>query len=72
MTDMQEGLSARIVKLDGGAEFKRKLRVMGIREGKTLLLVTEHPFGGPVVVEVDDRKMTLGRHMAERIMVEVK
>ena len=71
VTEMKVGGSAHVVKLDGGDEFKKKLRVIGIREGKTILLITQHPLGGPIVVQIDGRKTTLGRRMARRILVEV-
>ena len=45
---------------------------MGIREGKILKVVAIHPFAGPVVVEVEGREVTLGRGIAQRIMVQVK
>jgi len=44
---------------------------MGIREGKTLKVVACYPFSGPLVVEVDGREITLGRGIAQRIMVSV-
>ena len=71
VTQMKVGGSAYISRLDGGDEFKRKLRVLGIREGKMVLVITQHPLGGPIVLQVDGRKTTLGRRMARRILVEV-
>ncbi|MEG3056089.1 MAG: FeoA family protein [Methanoculleus sp.] len=44
-------------------------RTIGIREGKTLTVVARHPLGGPVVVEVNGREVTLGRRMAQRVIV---
>ena len=71
VTKLKNDNRGQIVKLEGGEEFKKKLRVIGIREGKNVLLVTKHPLGGPVVLEVDGRKTTLGKRMAQRILVEV-
>jgi ferrous iron transport protein A len=42
---------------------------MGIREGKVLKMVASYPFAGPLVVEVDGREITLGRGIAQRIIV---
>ncbi len=67
---LKEGQEARIVQLDGGDEFQRKLRTIGIREGKVVKVLTRQPFGGPVVVEIDGRSTTIGRGMARRIIVE--
>ena len=71
VTQMKIGGSAYITGLDGGEEFKKKLRVIGIREGKMVIVITQHPLGGPIVLQVDGRKTTLGRRMARRILVEV-
>ena len=42
---------------------------MGIREGKTIRLVALQPFHGPVVVEIDEREITLGHGMADRVII---
>ena len=67
---LKDGQEARIVQLDGGSEFQRKLRTIGIREGKVVKVLTRQPFSGPVVVEIDGRSTTIGRGMARRIIVE--
>jgi len=72
LTSMKTGMEAPIVRLQGGINFQRKLRTMGIRENKNVKIVTKHPFGGPIVVEVDGRKTTIGRGMAQRVLVEVE
>ncbi|MFO8109654.1 MAG: FeoA family protein [Thermoplasmata archaeon] len=58
-----------IIGLEGGRSFQRRLRTMGIREGKTVKLITKHPIGGPLVIEIAGRSTTIGRGMAERILV---
>jgi len=45
---------------------------MGIREGVRLKVVAVHPFAGPLVVEIAGRQITLGRGIAQRIMVRVE
>jgi len=72
LTSIKEGLEATVISLAGGSPFQRRLRTMGIREGKILKVVAIHPFAGPVVVEVEGREVTLGRGIAKRIMVQVK
>lgn len=64
---------AQITALLGqGCSFQRKLRTMGIREGKKLKVVAVHPFAGPLVLDIDGRQITLGRSIAQRIMVRVE
>jgi ferrous iron transport protein A len=69
VTYLETGKNAVILRLEGGYLFRKKMGAMGIREQKTIRLVAKHPFHGPVVVEVDGREMTLGRRMAEHIIV---
>lgn len=71
LLELKEEAVATISRLDGGGEFKRKLHSIGIREGKRIKIVAIHWLKGPVVVEVDGRETTIGRHMAEKIFVEV-
>ncbi len=71
MTSLSEGQEARICRLDGGRGFQRKMRTIGIREGKVINILARHPFGGPVVVEIEGRNTTIGRGMASRIIVEL-
>ena len=71
LATMSQGEHGRIVRLDGGELFQRKLRNIGLREGKLLLLVTRQYFGGPLVVRVDGRDTSIGRGMARRIVVDV-
>jgi ferrous iron transport protein A len=72
LTAVKEGKEAVIVRLFGGHRFQIRLRTMGIREGKVIKVVSRHPFGGPLVVEVDGREATIGRGMAGKIIVEMK
>ena len=67
--NLNRGASGTIVKLLGGVFFQRRLRTMGIREGKIFKVLAIQPFGGPVVVEVEGRAVTIGRGMAHRIIV---
>lgn len=71
LSDLQKGEKAKIVRLDGGYGFQRKLRIIGIKEGKIILILATQPFGGPIVVEVERRGTVIGRKMAQRIFVEV-
>lgn len=73
ITSLRVGTMARVTALLGqGCSFQRKLRTMGIREGKRLKLVAIHPFAGPLVLDIDGREITLGRSIAQRIMVRVE
>ena len=62
---------ARIIELNGGHVFQRRLRVMGIREGQIIMIVSKQPLRGPLTVSIGGCQMTLGRGMANKIIVEV-
>ena len=70
LIDMQIRKKAKIKRLEGGITFQRKLESLNIRIGKIIKMITIQPFRGPVVVEVDDRRVTLGRGIAMKIFVE--
>ncbi|MDI6855804.1 MAG: FeoA family protein [Candidatus Thermoplasmatota archaeon] len=72
LLDIKPEQRAKILRLEGGYGAQRKLRTLGIREGKLVKLVTRHPIGGPLVIEIDERAIiTIGRGMASKIIVEV-
>ena len=72
LTKLKIGDKARITRLEGGQGFQKNVRSRGIREGKILEVVTRHPIGGPIVIEIDGRETAIGRGMANRIYVEVE
>ena len=61
----------KIVNLECGQGFQKRLRVMGIKEGQIIRIVTKQPFRGPITIAVFGCQMTLGRGMANKITVEV-
>ena len=61
---------ARISTIAGGRGLQRKLQVMGIRRGQDIRVVSRQPFRGPLTIEVCGCQMTIGRGMAQRILVE--
>ena len=71
LSNLQTNKKARITSIQGGHGLKKKLRVMGIREGQTIKIVSKQPFRGPLTIEAGGSQMTLGRGMAQKILVEV-
>ncbi|MCK4928221.1 MAG: ferrous iron transport protein A [Methanosarcinales archaeon] len=72
LTDLQQEQKARIVRLDGGYGFQRKMRSRGIREGKNVEVLTRQPGGGPIVISIENKKTAIGRGMAGKVIVEVE
>jgi len=72
LLDLKPGQKAKIIRMEGDYGFQRKLRNIGLREGKIVKLVTIQFMHGPLVVEIDERQtVTIGRGMAEKIEVEL-
>ena len=71
LLELKPGMCGTVTRFAGTPGFVQKLRTIGIREGKILTVVARHPLGGPVVVEVNGREVTLGRRMAQRVLVGV-
>lgn len=68
MAMLPSGVEGRISSIRGGEGLKRRLVEMGFQLGGRVKLVhSSNP--GPVVVEVKDTRMALGRGVAMRIMV---
>jgi ferrous iron transport protein A len=61
---------AKIVSIQGGHQFNRKMCVMGLREGQIVEIVSKQPFRGPLTISIGNCKMTMGRGMANKIYVE--
>ncbi|MFW6116983.1 MAG: FeoA family protein [Thermoproteota archaeon] len=64
------GVEGRISGFQGGRGLVRRLVEMGFQPGERVRVVhSNRP--GPVVVEVKDTRLALGRGMAMKVMVEV-
>ncbi len=53
------------------AGWEKRFESMGIRKGRHIRKIATQPFGGPIVIEVNGSKMSLGRNIAAKIEVEV-
>ena len=62
---------ARITNIQGGHVFQKRLCTMGIRENQEIKVISRQPFHGPLTVEICGSQMTLGRGMAQKILVEM-
>ena len=63
---------AVIKKIKGGFMLRRRLATLNVRVGKTIKKITAQPFDGPIVLEIDNTKASLGSGMAAKIFVEEK
>ena len=69
LSQLKQDEKAIIQTLLGGGGMQHRLRSVGVKEGKLLRVVARHHFSGPLVVEVERRHITIGRGMAQKIVV---
>ncbi|MFH1404332.1 MAG: FeoA family protein [Candidatus Altiarchaeota archaeon] len=70
LSELGVGKKATVRELQGGDQFKSKLKTMGLREGKQITVIAKEPAHGPVVVKIGNTTLTIGRGMADKILVE--
>lgn len=62
---------AKVISIEGGRGLQRRLQVMGIRKHQTIRVLCRQPLRGPLTIEAGGTQMTIGRGMAQKILVEV-
>jgi len=82
LANLKEGKTGKIISIHGGYHggfhggqhgfhgLKRKLNVLGIREGQIVRVDSKQPLMGPITITVGNSQMTIGRGMAHKIFVE--
>ena len=71
LAELPPKTKAKIVSIHGGRHFNRRMCVMNLRIGQIIEVVSKQPFMGPLTISVGNCKMTIGRGMAHKIVVEV-
>jgi len=66
---LPEGARATVVEVHGGRGLCRRLAEMGFNVGDKVRMIKNHR-PGPVMVEVKDSRIALGRGVTMRIIVE--
>jgi Fe2+ transport system protein A len=69
LDQLPKGASAVVRNLRGGTELKSRLAAMGLTEGARLL-VLQNTGHGPMLVNVRDTRVALGRGEAIKVLVE--
>jgi ferrous iron transport protein A len=60
-----------VMAIYGDIEWVKRLEYMGVRKGRHIRKIASQPFGGPLIIEVNGSKISLGRNIAGKIEVEV-
>ncbi len=66
LSQLKPGDTARIVAIGGGRGLREKLHLRGLSEGKVVRVISDL---GPVTIEVDRSVITLGRGMAQKVVI---
>lgn len=78
LAQLKKGKKGKIIYIHGGHHgrrhgthgLRRRLNVLGIREGEIVKIVSKQPLMGPITISVCNSQMTLGRGMANKIIIE--
>jgi ferrous iron transport protein A len=70
LSQLKSGSKAKIISINGGRNFQRKMNCMGLREGKIIEIKSKQPLMGPLTIKYGNSNFTIGRGMAHKITVE--
>lgn len=65
-----EGEEVRLIAIHGGHHMRRRLADLGLNTGMTLRVIRRNP-SGPMILDVKDSRLAVGRGMANRVIVEL-
>ncbi len=71
LSDVKTGKSAIIKQLSGGKEFTNRVAALGFTLG-TKITVLQNFGAGPVIIELRDSRIALGRGEARKVLVMVE
>ncbi|HPF21590.1 MAG TPA: FeoA family protein [Syntrophomonas sp.] len=70
-TEMKKGQKAMVRSFGRGRGMERRLFEMGIMPGTEIELLEKHPFKGPLLFQVGQARIVLGRNIAAHLEVEI-
>ncbi|MBC7074551.1 MAG: ferrous iron transport protein A [Syntrophomonadaceae bacterium] len=71
LRDMKVGQKAKIIKIDKGSYAQRRLFEIGLVPGAEVKLLSRHPFRGPLVLQIGNAKIAVGRGIAASVKIEL-
>jgi ferrous iron transport protein A len=66
LSQLKPGESGRVMAVEGGRGIRQKLFLRGLFEGSMVRVISCY---GPVTVEVDRNTVSIGRGMAQKVIV---
>ncbi len=61
----------KIIAIHGGHNVRQRLNQLGIYIGKEAMVKRGGPFGGPILLSMNQTDIAIGRGMASRVIVEI-
>ena len=72
LSDVQMGSSCVVIEIWGGLRVRRNLAKLGVLPGVEVTIENEAGFGGGFLLDVEGRKVGVGREVATKILVELR
>ncbi|MHC1611114.1 MAG: FeoA family protein [Candidatus Methanospirareceae archaeon] len=66
LSHLRPGEAGRVIAVEGGHGIRQKLFLRGLFEGSVVRVISSY---GPVTVEVDRNTISIGRGIAQKIIV---
>jgi Fe2+ transport system protein FeoA len=71
LTEMEDGQSGVVFKIEGGHILRSRLEALGLRQGKRIRKVSSSFMQGPLVIEVEGSSIAIGFGMANHIFAKM-
>lgn len=70
--EMRPGQKGNVVNIVKGSNAERRLFEIGIVPGTEIEVISRHPFHGPVILQIGNSRIALGRGIADSVRIELK
>lgn len=72
LTQIEEGKTVKVVEINGGQQFKKKIDDIGLRVGSQIVKISAQVLRGPITIKIGSTKLAIGHGMAKKILVDGK
>ena len=69
LTQLREGESGIVAKIDGGFGLTKRLQTLGLRTGKKVTKISSQLMRGPITVRIGNSQIAIGFGMAKKIIL---
>ncbi len=69
LTQIAIGKEVKVVEINAGKQFNRKIEAMGLRVGVKIKKLSAQVLKGPVTIKIGSTKVAIGHGMAKKILV---